>query len=75
MSQFRATYQQARRSLNKRIDTKTSTVNFNLQDQQVLNPVDDTDTPADEALDANELAGDIQLEQNELPIASSPKGK
>lgn len=75
MSQFRATYQQARRSLNKRIDTKTSTVNFNLQDQQVLNPVDDTDTPADEALDANELAGDIQLEQNESPIASSPKEK
>ena len=75
MSQFRATYQQARRSLNKRTDTKTSTVNFNLQDQQVLNPVDDTDTPADEALDANELAGDIQLEQNESPIASSPKEK
>ena len=33
MSQFRATYEKERRSLKKRIATKASTVNFNLQDQ------------------------------------------
>ena len=32
ISQFRATYQKARRSLKKRVDTKASTVNFNLHD-------------------------------------------
>ena len=73
MSQFRATYQKARRSLKKRIDTKASTVNSNLQDQQVCDPVDDTETPAEEPLEENELAVDIQSEENELAIASSPK--
>ena len=62
MSQFRATYQKARRSLEKRINTKASTVNSNLQEQQVGDPVDDTETPVD-----------IQLEDDELAIASSPK--
>ena len=62
MSQFRATYQKARRSLEKRINTKASTVNSNLQEQQVGDPVDDTETPVD-----------IQLEDNELAIVSSPK--
>ena len=36
MSQFRATYQKARRSLKERIDTKASTVNFNLQDNKFV---------------------------------------
>ena len=73
MSQFWATYQKARHSLKKRIDTKTSIVYSNLQDQQVYDPVDDTETPADESLEENELAVGIQLEENELAIASSPK--
>ena len=65
MSQFRATYQKARRYLKKRIDTKTSTVNSNLQDQQVHDPVDDTEAPADESLEENELAIDQpEIDQN-----------
>ena len=36
MSQFRATYQKARRSLKERIDAKASTINFNLQDNKFV---------------------------------------
>ena len=59
MSRFRATYQKTRLNLKKWIDTKASTVNSNLQDQQVRDPVDDTETPADEPLEENELVVDI----------------
>ena len=50
MSKSRATYQKARRSLKKRIDAKASTINCSLQDQQVRDPLDDTETSADEPL-------------------------
>ena len=64
MSQFRATYQKARRSLKERIDTKASTVNFNLQDNKFVTQ-QMTQTPAGEPLEENELAVDIQLEKIE----------
>ena len=50
MSKFRATYQKARRSLKKRTDAKASTINCNLQDQQVCDLLDDTETSADDPL-------------------------
>ena len=37
-----------------------STVNSNLQDQQFRDPVDDTEIPANEPLEENELAVAIQ---------------
>ena len=72
MSQFRATYQKARRRLKERINTKTSTFNSNLQDQQVCDPVDDTNT-CRRAIRREWTSLDIQLEENELAITSSPK--
>ena len=73
MPQFWTTYLETRPSLKKRIDTKASTANSNLQDQQIRDSVDDTETSTDEPLEENELAVEMQLEENELAIASSPK--
>ena len=62
MSQFQATYQNARHRY------KSVNVNSNLQDLQVRDPVDDTETPVDEPLEENELAIDMKLEENELAV-------